>query len=86
MLLVHLADEGAELGAHDPAERHRVGADHVHLEIARAQRSGHLQADEAGADHDRAPGGLRSGDDGAAVAERAQIVHVRQIARRGGRA
>ena len=55
------------------------GADDVHLELARAQRRRDLEADEARADHDRALALLRRRDDGAAVGQRAQVVHVRQI-------
>lgn len=34
----------------------------MHVELARAQRCGDLQADEVGTDHDRAFRGLRAGD------------------------
>ena len=36
------------------AERHLVGRDHVHVDLARAQRRRDLEADEAGADDDGA--------------------------------
>ena len=61
---------------------HRDGlrCDHVHVDIARAQRCRHLETDEARADHHGSLRGQRLGDQRAAVGERAQIVHVRKIA------
>ena len=79
VLLVQRAHEVAELGAEDALHRPRLGRDHMHLDVAGAQRRGDLEADEARADHDRALGVLRIGDDGAAVGERAQRMHMRLV-------
>src|SRR5215813_5051742 len=49
------------------------------IDVARAQRRGDLESDEACPDHDRAPRRLRLGDDGARIAERAQHVDVRLV-------
>ena len=46
------------------------------------KRRGHLETDEAGADHHGAPRCRSLGDKSAAVRERAQIVHVREITAR----
>src|SRR5689334_24695931 len=54
----------------------------MHFEIARTQRRGDLQPDEAGANHHRAPGSAGTGDDGAAMLKAAQIVDMRQVAAR----
>ena len=54
VLLVHAAQERAQLGAERALERHRLRRDDVDLEAARAQRRRHLHADEAGAHDDRA--------------------------------
>ena len=56
------------------------GADHMHVDIPRAERCRHLETDEARADHHGAPRCQSLGDKSAAVRERAQIVHVREIA------
>ena len=82
VLLVQAAHEVAELGAQHALQRALVRRDDVHVDAARAQRRGDLEADEARADHDRAPRRCRPRDDGAAVGERAQRVHVRQVGAR----
>ena len=82
VLLVQRAHEVAERGAEDALQRPRLGRDDVHLEVARAQRRGHLEADEARADDDGALRAPRPRDDRAAVGERAQRVDVRQLAAR----
>ena len=82
VLLVQRAHEIAELRPEHAFERALLRRHHMHLDLARAQRGGDLQPDEARADHHRALGLLRLRDDGAAVGERAQRVHVRQIGAR----
>ena len=47
---VQLLHEPAHLRTHDALERHAIEADHVDFEIARAQRGGDFQPDEAGTD------------------------------------
>ena len=58
----------------------RLRPDDMHVDIARAQRGRHLEADEARADHHRPLRRQRLGDEGAAVGQRAQIVHMREVA------
>ena len=55
VLLVERADEVADLATEHALQRHAVGRDDVHLELARAQRGRDLEPDEARADHDGAP-------------------------------
>ena len=50
LLFVQLLHEPAHLRTHDAFERHAVEADHVDFEIARAQRGGDFEPDEAGTD------------------------------------
>ena len=84
MLLVQLADEVAHLRPEHAFERTLLGRDHMHLELARAQRGRDFEADEARADHHRAFGAVGGLDDRAAVGERAQRVHMRQVRARNG--
>ena len=51
----------------------------MHVDIPGTERGGHLQTDEARADHHGAPRCQSLRDKSAAVRERAQIVHVREI-------
>ena len=54
VLFVELADEIADLARPGSSPWGSVsGADHVHLDIARAQRCRDLEPDEARADHHR---------------------------------
>ena len=76
VLLVQRADEIAELRSEHAFERALLRRDDMHLDVARAQRRRGFEADEARADHHRALGGFRLRDDGAAVGERAQRVHM----------
>ena len=82
MLLVQLAHEGAHLLAEHARHRNLFGRDDMHFDLARAQRGRNLEADEARADHDGALRRLGALDDGAAVVERAQNAHMRQIGAR----
>ena len=56
VLLVQRADEIAELRPEHAFERTLLRRDHMHLDVAGAQRGGGFQADEACADHDGALG------------------------------
>lgn len=50
--LVQVPDEAADLGAEGPLHWTRLGRDHMHFEIALAQRRGDFEPDEARAnDH-----------------------------------
>ena len=82
LLLVQRSNERAEVVAEHALERKLLRRDDVDVDLARAQRRRDLEADEARADHDGALCRLRRGDDRAAVGERAQVVHVRQIGAR----
>ena len=66
-------------GAQHALHRPLVGRHDVDLDAARAQRRRHLETDEARAHHDRAPRRRRLRDDGAAIGERSQRMHVRQV-------
>jgi hypothetical protein len=76
LLLMHLAYKRTELGTEDTLERHRLPADHVHLEPSHGQRRRHLEADERRADHDGAS--LRIVDDRPAIVEGAKQVSSRR--------
>ena len=76
VLLVEFADELPDVRAQDLLHGNGFRRDHMHVDIARAQRCRHLEADEARADHHRSLRSQRLGDQGAAVGERAQIVHM----------
>ena len=76
VLLVELADEIADIRPEDVFHRDRVRCDHVRIDIARAQRRRHLEADEARANHYRPLRNECLRDKGAAVGERAQVVHM----------
>src|SRR5262249_50250417 len=65
VLLVNGADEVAEFAPEYPLQRPVLGSHDMNLDVARAQRRGDLESDEACTDHDRAPRRLRLGDDGA---------------------
>jgi len=67
----------ADLRPHDAFQRHLLRGDDVDLQIARAQRRGGLEADEAGADHHHAFVASGFVDDRLAVGQRAQVVHAR---------
>src|SRR5262249_4701355 len=79
VLLVNRADEVAEFAPEYPLQRPVLWSHDMNLDVARAQRCGDLESDEACPDHDRAPRRLRLGDDGARIAERAQHVDVRLV-------
>ena len=82
MTLVQLPDEIAELRPQYALHRPRFGCHDMDLDLAMTQRGGRLKPDEAGADHDgmASLGGAR--DQVAAVGERAQGAHMRQISPR----
>src|SRR6185437_15137340 len=77
--LVQLPDEIAEHRPEGACERTILRGDDVHLHPALTQRRGTLESDKARADdHGTAPG-FETADDPAAVRERAQRPHMRQI-------
>ena len=51
--LVELADEPSDVRSQDFLHRNGIRRDHMHVDIARAQRCRHLESDEARADHHR---------------------------------
>jgi hypothetical protein len=77
--LVEAADEPADVHAEDALQGLGFRGHDVHGEAPLAQRGGDLETDEARADHQRALGGRRSGDDRAAVGEGAQVVDPRIV-------
>src|SRR3569832_115548 len=79
VLLVQRAHEIAKLRSKHLFQRSLLRRDHMHLDLAGAQRGGDFQSDEARADDDCALRRLGGGDDGAAVIERAQEMTVRQL-------
>ena len=81
VLLVQRLDEFAEIAPHDALQRRRLGGDDVDraIRVASAERRGHLETDEAGAEHDDLLCSAGGRDQSAAVAKRAEVVHVRQI-------
>src|SRR5262245_29509301 len=78
--LVERLYELVEVVAEDARERKRVRAYDLHFDSPRAWRCRTLEPDEARADHVGVLRFFRRGDERARVRERAQIVHVWQIA------
>ena len=78
MLLVQSPNKVADIGAKDFFNRNGLGPDHLHVDIARAQRRGHLKTDEACTDDNCAPGSLRVGNQRVTVGQSAQVMHLRQ--------
>jgi hypothetical protein len=79
VLFVHLADELSDLRAHHALERDRLRRDDVNFDAASAERRGDFEPDEARAHHDCTLRILAALDDRAAVGERSENAHVRQI-------
>ena len=79
VLLVDLAHEVADLGPEDGFHRAYLGRHDIDVEPACPQRRRYFEADKAGADHDRAPRALRSGDQRAAIVRAAQGVDMREF-------
>ncbi len=79
VLFMQRADEIAHLGAEHTLHRPLLGRNHMHLQLARPQGGRDFEANEAGADHQRALRAARRLDDGAAVGNGAQGVHVRLV-------
>ena len=77
VLFVNAANDAADLRSHDARERLGLRRDDVHVELAGAERRGDFQADEARADDDHGCGGRGPRDDRPAVAEAAEVVHLR---------
>ena len=55
VLLVNGADDIAEFAPEHALQRPALRRHHMDLDLARPQRGGDLEADEACAEHDRAP-------------------------------
>ena len=69
MFFVQRTDEIAELRPEHAFERALFGCDHMNVDLAGAQCGGRFEADETGADDDRALGGFGVGDNGTAIVE-----------------
>ena len=76
VLFMQPADEIAELRPEDALHRPGFRSHDMNLDVARAQRRRDLKPDEARTDNKRATRALRVVDDGAAVRERTQRVHM----------
>jgi len=79
VLLVDALHRAADVLAEHAREGHGLRTDHVHLQPALAEGGRRFQADEARADDHGAPRPRRPLDDGPALRERAQDMHVRTI-------
>src|SRR5262249_50848460 len=84
VLLVDLADHVAQLRADDSLERSRLGAHDVDLHLAGAERRGHLETDEARAEHHGPTALACGGHDPSAVGPGAERVGAR-VGREGPR-
>src|SRR5262245_12326338 len=76
--LVKAADETSDLRPHNAFERLALGRDDMNVDLARAQRCGNFETDEARTDDDRTLRRRSLGDDCPAVRERAEIVDLRR--------
>src|SRR5262249_17766797 len=76
VLLVQRSDEVAELSPEHPLERPFLRRNHVHVDVARAQGGRGLESDKATADDNRALCVLWFADNGSAIGERAQRMHM----------
>src|SRR5262249_11907430 len=79
VLLVNRAYEIAKFAPEHAFQRPALRRHDMNLDLARPQRGGNLEADEACADHDRALSRFCPGNDLARIGERAQHVHMRLI-------
>ncbi len=79
VLLVQRAHEIAHLRTQNALHRSLVRRHHMDFDLAGAQRRRDLEPDEARAQHDHAARRFGALDDGPAVGERAQRVHVRLV-------
>ena len=84
VLHVHVAVEGADLGAEDPLVGQRERIDQRHVEAALARRRRELAADPAGADDGDASAGVEPLAQHVAVGERAQVVDAVEVGARDG--
>ncbi len=82
VLLVNRAYDIAKFAPEHAFQRPALRCHDMNLDLARPQRGGNLEPDEACADHDRVPGGFCLGNDRSRIGERAQHAHVRLIRRR----
>jgi hypothetical protein len=78
MPLVERADESANLRSQDLQHRDGFRGDDVYGHVPRAKRRGHLEPDEARADHNSPLRDQRFGDQRTTVGEGTQIVDVRE--------
>src|SRR5262249_59247868 len=79
VLLVDRADDIAKFAPQHAFQRPALRCHDMNLDLARSQRGGNLEPDEARTDHHRALGRLCPGNDRARIGERAQHVHMRLI-------
>src|SRR5690349_4270562 len=79
MRLVKGAKKLSRFWPQSPFHWNSLGGYDIDRDIARAQGRRHLEPDETRAEHNRAPRALRLGGDAAAIGQRAQIVHMREI-------
>ena len=79
VLFVQSAHEVPHLWAQHALHRPLLRRHDVHFDVARAERSGDLETDETRAQYDGPPRRRRPRDDGTAIAEGSQRVHVRQV-------
>src|SRR5262249_28152648 len=77
VLLVDRAYDIAKFTPEHAFQRPTLRRHDVNLDLARPQRGGNLEPDEASAEHHRAPGRFCPGNDRSRVGERAQHVHMR---------
>ena len=78
MILMELAQEIPDLRPQHFLHQDRLGPDHVDFDIPGTKRRRYFQANEAGADHNRALCHQSAGDKRAAVSQRPKIMHVRE--------
>src|SRR5262245_27572636 len=74
LLLVQRLNELAKLRSEHTLQWEFLRSNDMHVDIARPQRRGDLESDEAGADHDGAFRELRGGDDGPTVGQGSQVI------------
>src|SRR5262249_9899468 len=79
VLLVDRAYEIAKFASEHAFQGPTLRCDDMNLDLARPQRGGNLEPDEARTDHDRALDRFCLGNDRSRIGERAQHVHVRLI-------
>ena len=84
MLLMQGLDELPEITAHDPLEGNGLGCNNMNgqVRMARPQRGGNLETDEARPEDNGLLRAAGRGDDRAAITQRSKVVDVRQVGAR----